>query len=446
MNRSVLDERVHIIDPGVRAELRIAFGKAAALRSVVITGMGIVSSLGLDADRFCQRTRSGEVAVYPAPWPSEAGAVWWSGVGDFEPARWMPPAVEAGTDLYAQFTLAAAEQGVRQSGIRFDPVRTAIVHGTTLGGARALMRAQHDLERRGPAAVDRKTLIKIAPNMPAAQLAMRWDLHGPQLTVTTACASSLDAIGTAARLIADGRADAALAGGTEGGWAGADGRAEDDFSPAVLHGMIGYGMIAPGVDRSVASVPFDRRRTGIVTGEGSAMFVLEREDLARARGASVLAELTGYASLADAHHPSAPEPAGRWEAEVMRQALADAELRPDDVDALIAHATSTPKGDAAEISAINLVHARDRRAPLPVMSVKGHIGHSGAAAGGMSLMVAVSAIQDGVLPHTAGTRDVDPAADFSVITGEPLAVDARAIQLNAFGFGGQNASLIVQRP
>lgn len=415
------------------------------MHNVVITGLGIISSLGFDAGQFNTRVLSGEVAIHPAPWESEAGVVWWSGVRDFEPARWMPPLIESGTDLYAQYTLAAAEQCVRQSGIRFDPLRTAIVHGTTLGGARALMRAQHDLSRQGPAEVDRKTLIKISPNMPAAQLAMRWGLHGPQLTITTACASSLDAIGTAARMIADGRADAAIAGGTEGGWAGVGGLAEGDFSPAVFHSQVRYGMIVPGLDRSVASVPFDRRRSGVVTGEGSAMFVLEREELARVRGAAVLGEVTGYASLADAHHPSAPEPGGRREGEVMRQALADAELRPRDVDALIAHATSTQKGDAAEISAINTVHARGRRVPLPVMSLKGHIGHSGAAAGAMSLAVALFTLKDGMLPHTAGTQEVDPSADFCVVTGRPVAVDARTVQLNAFGFGGQNASLIVRR-
>lgn len=432
------------------------------MRNVVITGAGIVSSLGFDVGQFCARVRAGEVAIHPAPWKSEAGQVWWSGVRDFAPARWMPPVVESGTDVSAQYALAAADQAVRHSGIRFDPLRTAIVHGTTLGGVRALMRAQYDLDRRGPTAIDRKTLIKIPPNMAAAQLAMRWDLHGQQLTLTTACASSLDAIGTAAQLIADGRADAAIAGGTEGGWAGTGSRDEEDFSPAVFHGQVGYGMIAPGVDRSIASVPFDRRRTGVVTGEGSAMFVLEREEAARARGATVLAGITGYATLADAYHPSAPEPAGRWEAEVMRQALADAELRPDEIDVLIAHATSTPKGDLAEIRAINAVHvstvhvstghvstghvnAGHGRDPLPVMSLKGHIGHSGAAAGAMSLVVALSVLHDGVLPHTAGTRDVDSAADFPVVTGQPLTVDARAIQLNAFGFGGQNASLIVRR-
>ena len=416
------------------------------MRNVAITGMGIVSSLACDAETFFARMCADEIAIDLAPWTTADAPVWWSGVRDFDAARWMSPKVESGTDRYAQFTLAAAEQCVAQSGILLDPARTAVVHGTTLGGVRALLRAQHELERRGPEGIDRKTLIKISPNMAAAQLAMRWQLHGPQLTVCTACAASLDALGTAARLIADGRADAALAGGTEGGWTGPDGGAEGDFAPAVYYSQIAYGMVATGVDRAVASVPFDRRRSGVVTGEGSAMFVLERADLARARGATVLAEITGYGSLADAYHPSSPEPAGRWEAEVIRQALADAGLAPQEVGAVIAHATSTPKGDSAEIRALNTVHRPGRQVSLPVTSLKGHIGHSGAAAGGMSLVVAVLALDRGVLPHTAGTRDVDPEATFRVVTGQPLSLSTDTMQLNAFGFGGQNASLIVRRP
>ena len=414
------------------------------LRNVVITGMGIVSSLGLDVDRFMTRLLAGEVAIHAAPWPSEAGDVWWSGVQGFEPAQWVSPEVEAGTDLYAQYAIAAARQSVDQSGITFDPIRTAVVHGTTLGGVRALLRAQHDLDRHGAAAIDRKTLIKISPNMAAAQLSMLWGLHGPQITIGAACASSLDAIGTAAHLIADGRADAAIAGGTEGGWTATDGSADGDFAPAVFHSQIRYGMVVPGPDRLTASVPFDRRRTGVVTGEGSAMFVLEREDAARARGATVLAEVAGYASLGDAHHPSSPEPTGRWEAEVMNQALVTAGLRAQDVDALVAHATSTPKGDLAEIRAINSVYSRSRS--LPVTSLKGHIGHSGAAAGAMSLVAAVHTLNGDDLPHTAGTRDIDPEVDFSVVVERPRAVDADVIQINAFGFGGQNASLVVRRP
>jgi 3-oxoacyl-[acyl-carrier-protein] synthase II len=415
------------------------------MRNVAITGLGIISSLALDVETYYSRLCAGEVAIGPAPWAGPGGFAWWSAVADFDPSAWVSPVVEAGTDLYAQYALAAAEQAVRHSGIRFDAMRTAVVHGTTLGGVRALMRAQYELEHHGPGAIDRKTLIKISPSMPAAQIAMRWQLHGPQQTICTTCASSIDAIGTAARLIADGRADAAIAGGTEGGWAGAGGQAQGDFVPAVYHSQISYGMITTGVDRAVASVPFDQRRNGVVTGEGSAMFVLERADLARTRGATILAEVAGYGSLADSHHPSSPEPSGQWEAEVMRQALADAGRTPPEVAAVIAHATSTVKGDLAEIRAINAVYRPGREGRPLVMSVKGHIGHSGAAAGAMGLVMAVLAMNRGSLPHTAGTRYVDPEAQFDVITGHPAAIDAPVVQLNAFGFGGQNASLVVTR-
>jgi 3-oxoacyl-[acyl-carrier-protein] synthase II len=416
------------------------------MRNVVVTGMGIVSSLGFDVDMFFTRMCAGDVAIDPAPWVGADGShfAWWSSVRNFVPEKWMSPVVEAGTDLYAQYTLAAAEQCVRDAGALLDPIRTAVVHGTTMGGTRALMQAQHGLERTGPDGIDRKTLIKIWPNMAAAQIAMRWGLHGPQYAICTACASSVDAIGMAARLIADGRADAAIAGGTDGGWSGADGRAESDFVPATYYGQTSYGMTTAGPDRSTASIPFDRRRTGIVTGEGSAMLMLERADHAAARGATVLAEIVGYGSLADGFHPSSPEPSGRWEAEAMRQALHDAELPATAVGGLIAHATATPKGDIAEIRAINAVHPG--RTDLQVMSVKGHIGHSGAAAGAMGVVVAALAMARGTLPPTAGTADLEPEIEFHAITGGPAAFDADVVQVNAFGFGGQDASLVLRRP
>lgn len=418
------------------------------MHDVVITGLGIVSALGQDVGSFVDGMLGGTVTVEPAPWASSDGGTfaWWSSVRDFDARQWMDATVVAGSDLFAQFTLAAAEQCVRHAGIaRLDPLRTAVVHGTTMGGTRALMKAQHQLERHGPAAIDRKTLIQIWPNMAASQIAMRWGLHGPQLTVCTACASSIDAIGTAAGLIATGRADAAITGGTDGGWPLASGEPDGDFVPATFHGQTLFGMTTRANDRLGASTPFDRDRTGIVTGEGSAMLLLERADLARARGARVLADVIGYGSLADGHHPSSPDPSGRWEAEAMRMALADADLTPDRVDAVIAHATSTPKGDLAEARAINEVHMGSGRSGLPVMSIKGHIGHTGAASGAMGVVVAVHAMNNGFLPHTAGTRNIEEEVAFDVVLDEPVAVDASVVQLNAFGFGGQDASLVLGR-
>ena len=416
------------------------------MEGVAITGAGVVSSLGLSVEDYVGGLMAGRVAIGPAPWASEGEPSWWSVVGGFDPADWMDERVEAGTDLFAQFALAAAAQAVAAAGLDadLDPARTAVVHGTSMGGVRSLMKAQHRLERAGPQAIDRKTMIQVWPNMAAAQIAMRWGLHGPQLTVCTACASSIDALGTAASMIAAGRADVAIAGGTEGGISLAGGAPDGDFVPALYYGQTLYGMATAGPDPTRASLPFDRNRAGIVTGEGSCVLVLERAEHARARGADVLGYVRGYGSLADAYHPSSPDPSGAWEAEAMRLAQADAGVVPADVDAVVAHATGTPVGDTGEIRAINAVFG-DRGDALAVASVKGHVGHSGAAAGAMGVVAGLAAVRDGRFAHTAGTRDVDPEARFRVVTGEPTALRVDVLQVNGFGFGGQDASLVVTR-
>jgi 3-oxoacyl-[acyl-carrier-protein] synthase II len=414
---------------------------------VVITGTGAVSPLGTGVPRLIEGLLSNEVAVRPAPWasPGDAPPAWWTAVPDFRPLEWVSEQIEAGTDLFAQFALASAEQAVRQAGLQeFDPRRTAVVHGTSMGGMRALTKGQYQLDMSGPDAVDRKTVIKIWPNMAAAQIAMRYRLHGPQVTICTACASSIDAIGTAARLIAEGRADVAIAGGTEGGFPLASGEPDGDFVPVNFYAQARFAMETGSADRLRASLPFDRARSGIVTGEGSAMVVLERAGHARARGATALAEVAGYASLADGYHPSSPDPTGQWEAAAMTDALGDANVSADQVGALIAHATATPKGDTAEIRAINTVHGR-RSEPLPVASLKGHFGHTGASSGAMGVIAGVTALTQGVFPNTAGTTDVDPEADFRVVTGQPIDVDVSCLQVNAFGFGGQDSSLVLRQ-
>lgn len=411
----------------------------------VITGMGVVSPFGEGVEAFRDGLRTNAVAIRPAPWASNGTFAWWAAVEDFDPLAWMDARVAAGTDLFAQFALAAAEEAVRDAGLEaLDPERTAVVHGTSMGGMRALLKAQHQLETEGPAAIDRKTLIQMWPNMAASQIAMRYGLHGPQLTVCTACASSVDALGTAAALLESGRADVAIVGGTEGGMPLASGAADGDFVPATFHGQALFGMTSGQRDPRRASLPFDRARSGIVNGEGSAILVLERSEHAEARGATPLAELAGYGSLADGHHPSSPEPHGRWEAEAMRQALRDAGTAPAEVDALIAHATATPKGDTAEIRAVNEVF-RGRGEPLPALSLKGHIGHTGAASGAMGAIVAITAMHEGWLPNVAGTTDVDPEVEFRVLVEEPAEVDVGVAVINAFGFGGQDASMVLRR-
>jgi 3-oxoacyl-[acyl-carrier-protein] synthase II len=304
-----------------------------------------------------------------------------------------------------------------------------------MAGARALLEAQHLLETKGPEAVPRKLNIQAWPNMAAGQVAMRWKLHGPLLTVSTACASSLDAIGTAARLVQSGVADVVLAGGTESG-----------LCAALYYSQAAYGMSQAVTDPRRASLPFDVCRSGIVEGEGAGVVVLERAERARARGAKVYGMVRGYASISDGYHPSSPDPSGEWEALAMRQAQADAGLAAgagvEGVDAVIAHGTGTPQGDLAEITAIDTVFARRRR-DLPVTSVKGNIGHTGAAAGVMNVLAALHGMEHGRLVPTAGTTDPEPSATFRVVLDRPFEAELDTVQLNAFGFGGQDASLIL---
>lgn len=417
------------------------------MERIAITGMGIVSSLGVDTETYYQRVMAGEIAVRPAPWAAdfEGRKMWWSAAEQFDPRDWLDPRIEAGADIFAQFALAATHQAVRDAEIDFDSERTAVVHGTSIGGGRSMMLAQHALETGGPLAIDRKMPIQIMPNMAAAQTAIHYDLHGPSMTVTTACASSADALGLAARYIENGDADVAIAGATEGGLSLAGGKPDEAFVPALFYGYNVYGMESFSPDPKRAMIPFDVERSGIVMGEGSGVFILEREEHARARGADIYGFLCGYASIADASHPSSPEASGRWESRVMEKALADAGIHPNQVDALVAHATGTPKGDTAEIQAINRVHSAGREKPLPVSSIKGHVGHSGAASGAMAIIAGLMGMRDDRFFHTAGTRKVDPACEFDVVIEKPRDLAVHTLQVNSFGFGGQNASVILTR-
>jgi 3-oxoacyl-[acyl-carrier-protein] synthase II len=424
-----------------------------AITEVVITGRGSVSPLGVGVDVLLDGMWNNSLAIRPAPWARtpEDPFTWWAVVPNFQPEAWMSQKVVEGTDLFAQYAIAATAQAVSDAGFedsgsaRLDVERTAVVYGTSMGGSRALMRAQHDYERGGVTAVRPKTMIQIYPNMASSQIAMRWGLHGPQLTVCTACATSADAVGVATGMIRSGQVDVALVGGSEGGLPLASGEADGDFTPALYVGQSVYGMGTPQRDRRLASLPFDVRRSGIVSGEGAAALVLESEQHARARGATIHGVVGGYASLADSYHPSSPSPDGRWQANAMRRALDNAGVAPGEVSALIAHATATPKGDLAEINAINAVHG-DRAQPLKVTSLKGHIGHTGAASAAMGVIVGMHAMRVGTLPNVGCTAQVEPSARFEVVLNAPTRVDLDMLQVNAFGFGGQNASLVIRRP
>ncbi|HKY23299.1 MAG TPA: beta-ketoacyl-[acyl-carrier-protein] synthase family protein [Vicinamibacterales bacterium] len=410
--------------------------------NVAITGMGVVSALGCTPSELLARLRADEIAIEETPWTRDDPErhEWWAPVKDFDPSRWLDGKLVDGTAPHTQFALAAISDAVRESGIELDPLRTAVIVGSTIAGTQLFERSQYDVDRLGREGVLNKVMIKAWANMAAAQVAMRWGLHGPTLTITTACASGIDAIGIAARYIAAGLADIALVGGTEGGIS--YGVGDNGFIPASAFSRYDYNMCGQTRDPRTACQPFDRNRLGMVYGEGAGMFVLERADRARARGARVLGYVQGYGNGADGYHPSTPDPSGDWEKRVMELALAEAGIGAARISAIVAHGTGTPKGDIAEIRAINNLF-RDRSRPVPVMSVKGTLGHPTGSAGALSLVVGLQGMREAEFPFTGATVEADPEVEFDLVMREPRKMDIEWLQLNAFGFGGQNASLVV---
>ncbi len=408
------------------------------MEQVVITGMGIISSIGLTVAEYWLALADGRTAIEPTAVLNSHGSVgYWSQVGtDFNPARCLDPSILRTTDYLSQFALCAACQAVEVSGLASLPsMRTAVILGCTMGNVPTLVQNHSEYDQGGPSAAPARLMSQVIPNIPAAHLAMRWGLHGPLLTISTACASSLDAIGHAARMVERGDVDFAIAGGVD-----------SLLTPLVYHSLVNARAVSRATDPLHASRPFDRNRDGFVMGEGAGIVILEREETARCRRAPILARIRGYGSVADAHHVTSPESSGRWEALAMRLALKEAGLSDEkpNVDALIAHGTGTKVGDAAEIRAINDVFGRYNPS-LSVTSIKGHIGHSMAASGVMAVIAGVEAMIKGQLPATIGTTTVDPEAQFTVVLNHPKSMDIRQIQINAFGFGGQNAAIVMSR-
>ena len=385
-------------------------------RRVAITGLGVVSAAGIGADAYFEGLCS------PAP------------VGDrrvtgFDPnAHFESPKEARRADPYTQFLVAAADQALDQAGeIEADPTRCGTMIGTGVGGITTLEHQIGVLKEKGPRRVSPFLVPMMMANAGGATLAMRYGWMGPSENVVTACAASTHAVGNAARLIADGRCDAVLAGGSEA-----------PFTPTAVAGFTNMtALSSSGVSR-----PFDIERDGFVMAEGAAALVLEDWDMAQARGAVILAEVLGSASTADAHHITAPAPGGSGAVHCMQLALDDAGVRPADVVHVNAHGTSTDLNDAAEAEALSKVFGTSP-GPL-VTSTKGVTGHGLGAAGALEALAVVLAMQTQLIPPTAGLTVLDPELPpIRVVMGEPAAWTPGVSISNSFGFGGHNGTLVI---
>jgi 3-oxoacyl-[acyl-carrier-protein] synthase II len=325
-----------------------------------------------------------------------------------------------------QFALAAAAEALEQSGRpQVDPSRFGVVIGTGIGGLHTLEDQVIARFEKGERRVSPFLVPMMMANAAGASISMRYGLQGPNETICTACAAATHAIGYATRMIQWGRCDAMITGGTE--------------SAGTITAMAGFGNMT-ALSSSGASRPFDSRRDGFVMGEGSAVLVLEEWEHAVARGATILGEVLGSASNADAHHITAPSPGGVGAIACMRLALEDAGLTPADIKQVNAHGTSTPLNDAAEAEACSVVFGPSGP---PVTSIKGVTGHALGAAGALEAAAVLMSFQKKLIPPTAGTTEVDPAITIDIVTGAPREWEPGPTISNNFGFGGHNGSVIL---
>jgi 3-oxoacyl-[acyl-carrier-protein] synthase II len=384
-------------------------------RRVAITGVGVVSPCGIGAEAFWD----GLLAAAPEGLRR---------VHDFDPAPLFENAKEARrADRFTQFALAAATEALEQSGpLQADPSRIGTWIGTGIGGLNTLEEQVLVHEHKGPRRVSPFMVPMLMPNAATAAVSMRFGFQGPCETTCTACAAGTQSIGNAFRLIASGRCDAVVTGSSEA-----------TMTPTCIAGFTNMtAMSAQYISR-----PFDRDRDGFVMAEGGGALVLEELESARARGATILGEVLGAASNADAHHITAPSPGGTGALACMELALADAGLQPDEVAHVNAHGTSTPANDAAEAEAIAKLFGADGP---PVTSIKGVTGHSLGAAGSIEAVSVVLSIQKGLIPPTAGYTTPDPdMSPIDLVVGDARAWTPGPTLSNSFGFGGHNGCVVI---
>jgi len=384
-------------------------------RRVAITGMGVIAPCGVGVDAFFDGLCS------PAPVGPRT-------LDDFDPAPWFDNAKAARrADRFSQFAVVAAEEALSQAGeLDADPARRGTFIGTGVGGLQTLESQIEVRLERGERRVSPFLVPMMMANAAAATLSMRFGWQGPCENTVTACAAGTHAIGNAARMIADGRCDAVLAGGSE--------------APFTATAVAGFANMT-ALSNSGVSRPFDLDRDGFVMAEGAAVLVLEEWDRARARGATILGEVLGSASTADAHHITAPAPGGTGAINCMRLALDDAGLTPDDIVHINAHGTSTDKNDAAEAAAVIKVFGTPGPA---ITSTKGVTGHALGGAGALEAVAVLLAMREGLIPPTAGHETPDPEIPaLDLVVGEPRPWTPGPALSNSFGFGGHNGTLVL---
>nr|WP_290665544.1 beta-ketoacyl-ACP synthase II [Ardenticatena sp.] len=409
------------------------------LPRIVVTGVGVVTSLGQNVETFWDGLIHGRSGIHrfnhfdASEWPVQIGGY----IDDFDPTRYISEKEARRMARFTQLALAATEEALADSGIdlsQYDPTRIGIEMGNAVGDLDTITKEYEVMKKKGPRRIRPHAGPSVLINMGACQLAIRYGIQGPAGAPVAACATGLYAVGDAMRRIQRGEADIIIAGSSEA-----------LLTPLAVAAFWRIQALSTRNDEpEKACRPFDKDRDGTVMSEGAATLILEREDIARARGARIYAEVVGYGVSVDGFHLIAPDPQGRGAARAMAYALREAGIAPEEVDWISAHGTGTPLNDLSETLAIKSVFGEAAH-NVPVSSIKSMVGHTLGAAGTVSLVANIKAIETGIIPPTINLDQPDPQCDLDYVPNEAREARVDVAMSNAFGFGGQNACVIVRR-
>jgi len=407
-------------------------------KRVVITGMGVVHSLGFGVDNFWNAIKEGKsgISLLSKFDTTNFEAKVAAEIKSFEPTDYIDKKEAKRMDVFTQFAMAAAKMAMEMSGLDMeqeDRFRAGVIIGSGIGGIQTLEEQHHTLETKGPGRVSPFFITSMIANMAAGRVSIEYGFQGFNECVVTACASGNNAIGDAFKVIQRGDADIMLTGG-----------AESAITPLSFAGFCSNKALSTNPDPNTACRPFDRDRDGFIMGEGSGILVLEELEHAKKRGAVILGEIVGYGCTCDAYHITAPHPEGIGGARSMKNAIIDAGIKPEEIGYINAHGTSTPLNDPGETKVIKDVFGKHAY-KLAVSSTKSMTGHLLGAAGAIEAIITAMALKDGFLPPTINLQNPDPECDLDYIPNKGRYADIKYALSNALGFGGHNAAILLKK-
>ena len=408
-------------------------------RRVVITGMGAITPIGNTVDEFWSNIKKGVVGIGPITQidTTDYKAKLAAEVKDFDPKEYMDPKSARRMERFAQFAVAASKQALEDSELdleKEDPFMVGVSVGCGIGSLQCMEREYKKLLDKGPNRVSPLMIPMLISNIAAGNVAIQLGLKGKNINIVTACATGNHNIGEAFRSIQYGEADVMVAGG-----------AEAAITELGVAGFTSMTALSLSTDPMKASIPFDINRNGFVMGEGAGILVMEELEHAKKRGAKIYAEIVGYGATNDAYHITSPAEDGSGAAKAIEFAMKDAGVKPEEIDYINAHGTSTHMNDMFETRAIKLALGEEAAYHCKVSSTKSMVGHLLGAAGAVEFIVCVKSILDGFIHQTVGTKETEEELDLNYMIGAPAEQEVRYAMSNSLGFGGHNGTLLVKK-